>query len=70
MGARVLLIDEIQRKIHNPFHVNHMSEQFLLKELKSRGLGTQLIQDMTALADETIRGLQSNLFLTGIFVYA
>ena len=70
MGARVLLIDEIQRKIHNPFHVNHMSEQFLLKELKSRGLSTQLIQDMTALADETIRGLQSNLFLTGIFVYA
>ena len=47
-----------------------MSEQFLLKELKSRGLSTQLIQDMTALADETIRGLQSNLFLTGIFVYA
>ena len=32
LGGAVLLLDEIQRKIHNPFHVNHMSEVFLKKE--------------------------------------
>lgn len=69
-GGSVLLLDEIQRKIHNPFHVNHLSEIFLLKQLKSRGLKAELIQDMTSKADSTIRGLQSQEYSAGIFVHA
>ena len=68
-GSQVLLLDEIQRKIHNPFHVNHLSEYFLTRELLSRGLRVKLIQDTTTTADDTIRGLQSASFFTGILVY-
>lgn len=67
-GAKVLLLDEVQRKIHNPFHVNHMSEFFLIRELRNKGLSTSLIQDITTDTDETISGLQSSRKYTGIFI--
>jgi len=68
-GARILLLDEVQRKLHNPFHVNHLTEAFLMRELRSRGLKVELIQDVTSEADQFIKGLQSVQYKTGIYIY-
>ncbi len=44
-GGRVFLIDEVQRKLHNPFHANRFCELFLMNRFAIEGIRGKVIQD-------------------------
>ena len=67
-GKPVLLLEEVQRKLHNPFHINHFSEDFLIRLLCSKGVKVKLIHS-TILASKYLGGLQSSNFITGMIVH-
>ena len=67
-GKPVLLLEEVQRKLHNPFHVNHLSEDFLIRLLCSKGVNVKLIRS-SILASKYLRGLQSSDYVTGVIVH-
>ncbi len=67
-GSYIILIEEIQRKLHNPFHVNHLSEQFLISHLKCKGVSTKIVESKENIANPMVRGLQSSDWETGILL--
>ena len=68
-SCSVLLVEEVQRKLHNPFHVNHFSECFLKNILTSRGLDVESITTPMLEVDEVQLGLQDSKFLSALLVY-
>ncbi len=67
-GAHILLIEEIQRKLHNPFHVNHLSENFLMTHLQCNAISTKIVESKENIANPMVRGLQSSEWETGILL--
>ena len=67
-GKSILLMEEVGRKLHNPFHVNHFSESFLIKTLQSKGLRANVIES-SVLGSKYLKGLQSSKFISGIHIY-
>ena len=67
-GKPVLLLEEVQRKLHNPFHINHLSEHFLIRLLCSKGANVELIHS-SILASKYLRGLQTSNYVTGVIIH-
>ena len=67
-GKSILLMEEVSRKLHNPFHVNHFSERFLSKTFQSMGLHAKVISSSMLESSYQI-GLQTSDFISGIHIY-
>lgn len=68
-SCSVLLVEEVQRKLHNPFHVNHFSEYFLTSIFESRRIHVEKITTRILEVDEVQLGLQDSKFLTALLLY-